>query len=266
MNHENDLSCKLAHTLNQYIEDVNAFAHELFGNYAMTVASYAADICTMFLEDKYYVLMKLAGEEEIHKAVTNCEDNDYERAQNYLNDFMQVHGVFQSIIVKNNFKQIALSAAKENPNTGMDKKTQLFPCLSTAPNSRYIKETGSIATFCFEIKERGLTVGTLEAGISAKLLDDAFATARKRIPYLKSICMADEAGQILYPESFARNKSILKEIVCGSAKKPCGYLVTYMEKPIITGYASVFELPFMLTSRWILVCELITSISGRTTN
>lgn len=264
MNYENDLSWQLANTLNQYKDDVNAFVLKLLGNYATTTASYVADMFSMVLRDKYCALWQLSRNEVIHRAVTECRKNEYERAQKYLNDFMDLHGVFQSIVIRNNFMQNILSITKDDYAVSSIKGNHSAPCLITAPNSRFIKDSGCISTFYFELRDRRGKIGTLEAGISTHMLSDAFHTAKERIPYLKAMCLTDGTGQILYPESFARKNTLQREIMEKIGENPSGCHVSFREVPVVTGYASMAALPFTVTSRWILVCEFRTSDIGKT--
>lgn len=256
LNPEYDLCRQLANALDKSKTEAGALTMELLGNYAATVANYVSDLFAMVLREKYCAIWQLARNEVIHKVITECSKSDYVRAQKYLNDFMDLHAIFQSIVVRNNFKQNIISVIKENHTIEAIDKDYVMPCLVTATNNREVIDTGNISVFLFDLKDKKGKIGTLEVGISVMLIAEALRTAQKRIPYFRSMCMADNSGQILYPGYYSRKSCITRELMSEIRKQPSGFYLSEKTPSSATGYATIAELPFRMTSGWIIICEL----------
>lgn len=265
MNYENDLSFQLASTFKQYKNDVNQYILELFGNYTTTVASHAADTFRMALVEKYCALFQLTRNEVIHQTITECRKADFDRLLKYLNDFMDLHGIFQSITVKNNFNQNVLSVTKENYNIAVVGDNYTPPCLITTASNREVNDSGNIAIFLFELRDKKGKIGSIEAGVSTNIIADFIELTKKRIPYLSFMCVTDKLGQILFPESHLHNGNISKEVRNIMQKSESGFVISKETTYTIIGYASLPKLPFQITSNWKIICAMQTEKFDRKT-
>lgn len=254
LNKENDLLRQMINTFEEYKNGVNDYTMKTLGEYACNIAEYVADSFQIMLKEKYLAIWKLTHNEIIQKVITDCTKTQYERAHKYLCDFIELHEIIQSIVVRNNLQQNLLSVTKDKEYKLLEKEMNGHAVLYPAGNNRQVLETGCIAYFVFELKDRKGKIGTVSVGISLDMFRNAVERAEERIPSFCAMYLVSGRDNVLYPA--LHRKKYITQNLNDLLENEKGYHVSDVEKGHVCGFAKIEKFPFPVIWPISILCEL----------